>query len=179
MTGEKPREIAARLLTDPSGTYIETRLDRVLERASLKAEDLDPERLEMVRVNATRLGAHAVSIAGPESGFDRVLVDAPCSNTGVMRRRIELRWRIKPEEIQRLAVKQLQILKSAAKRCRAGGTIVYSTCSLEREENSAVVRAFLDENAGCQLEAERELTPMENNTDGAYCARIRVLQITA
>ncbi len=68
--------------------------------------------------------------------FDRVLVDAPCSNTGVMRRRVDLRWRISPEEIARLRQTQLDLLKLAATKLKPGGILVYSTCSLEPEENS-------------------------------------------
>jgi 16S rRNA (cytosine967-C5)-methyltransferase len=139
------------------------------------AQDIDPARLRMVAENAARLGASCIE-TGTELAegdqFDRVLVDAPCSNTGVMRRRIELRWRIKPEEITRLAVVQLQILQGAARRTRAGGVLVYSTCSLEREENQQVVSRFFAANGDFRLDAERELTPMRDGVDGAYCARL-------
>ena len=67
--------------------------------------------------------------------FDRVLVDAPCSNTGVMRRRVDLRWRIQPAEIERLRAAQLDLLQQAATQVKPGGVLVYSTCSLEPEEN--------------------------------------------
>jgi 16S rRNA (cytosine967-C5)-methyltransferase len=140
------------------------------------AEDLDPDRLKRVKENAERLGAISIttdSAAFPrDTTFDRILVDVPCSNTGVIRRRVELRWRLRPEEIQRLALTQLSILRAAARRLRAGGTLVYSTCSLEREENHGVIREFLNEHLGFKLEAERELTPMANGVDGAYCARL-------
>jgi 16S rRNA (cytosine967-C5)-methyltransferase len=140
----------------------------------VQAEDLDPARLRMVEENAARLGATTVSArrAEKQDGFDRVLVDAPCSNTGVMRRRVELRWRIQPEEIHRLAKAQIGLLRIAASRVKSHGVIVYSTCSLEREENGAVAREFLALEPRFRLDEERELTPMKDGVDGAYCARI-------
>ncbi|MGO9585972.1 MAG: 16S rRNA (cytosine(967)-C(5))-methyltransferase RsmB [Limisphaerales bacterium] len=104
--------------------------------------------------------------------FDRVLVDAPCSNTGVMRRRVDLRWRIQPEEIERLRTAQLDLLQQAATRVNPGGVLVYSTCSLEPEENGEVVKQFLSNHAGFKLESERELLPFVDNVDGAYVARL-------
>ncbi|MGA3285070.1 MAG: 16S rRNA (cytosine(967)-C(5))-methyltransferase RsmB [Verrucomicrobiota bacterium] len=107
--------------------------------------------------------------------FDRVLVDAPCSNTGVMRRRLDLRWRIQPKEIQRLRDLQLDLLKQAAPRVKSGGVLVYSTCSLELEENAEVVKQFLSEHAEFKLEYERELLPFVDNVDGAFVARLKRL----
>ena len=141
------------------------------------ARDVEPARLKLVEENAARLGASCVSTDAADAGrlFDRVLVDAPCSNTGVMRRRIELRWRIKPEEIKRLSIMQLDILKKAVERTRPGGVLVYSTCSLEREENQAVVGQFLAAAKDFRLDLEKELTPMNDQVDGAYCARLKRL----
>jgi 16S rRNA (cytosine967-C5)-methyltransferase len=139
------------------------------------ARDIDPVRLRTVAENAARLDATCVTTDAPISEtelFDRVLVDAPCSNTGVMRRRVDLRWRIKPEEITRLAATQLKILGTAAKLTRPGGILVYSTCSLEREENQQVVTRFFASNTDFRLDAEKELSPMSNAVDGAYCARL-------
>ena len=113
---------------------------------------------------------------GEESGvraFDRILVDAPCSNTGVMRRRVDLRRRIRPEEIERLRATQLKLLGQAATLVRPGGVLVYSTCSLELEENSEVIKQFLGEHAEFKLERERELLPFADGVDGAYVARLK------
>ena len=110
----------------------------------------------------------------PSTRFDRILIDAPCSNTGVMRRRVELRWRIRETELARLRAAQLQLLREAVPRLKPGGTLVYSTCSLEPEENSEVVREFLSEQPVMRLECERTLTPWENNVDGAYVAHLTV-----
>ena len=112
---------------------------------------------------------------GPKhiSLFDRILIDAPCSNTGVMRRRVDLRWRISPEEILRLQKTQIELLNQAATKLKPGGVLVYSTCSLEPEENSEVVQQFLAANAGFKLETERQLLPFADTVDGAYVARLK------
>ena len=77
------------------------------------------------------------------ASFDRILVDAPCSGTGTLRRHPEIKWRLTPSGVQALAEKQLRLLTSAAEVLSAGGRMVYSTCSLEDEENRAVVKNFL------------------------------------
>jgi len=111
--------------------------------------------------------------AATRSQFDRILIDAPCSNSGVMRRRVDLRWRISPDEIVRLQQTQLDLLKLAATKLKPGGVMVYSTCSLEPEENSEVVKQFLAANLQFELEAERQLLPFVDGVDGAYVAKLR------
>ncbi|MGZ8937641.1 MAG: 16S rRNA (cytosine(967)-C(5))-methyltransferase RsmB [Limisphaerales bacterium] len=174
MLEAKSGESVLDLCAAPGGktTYIAQTMGNIGE---IVAQDIEPARLKLVEENVERLGATCIKIGEQASdgrSFDRVLVDAPCSNTGVMRRRVELRWRIKPEEIKRLAVTQMNILREGAKRVRVGGVLLYSTCSLEREENQAVVGQFLAENNGFTLDRERELTPMKDAVDGAYCARL-------
>ena len=159
----------------------------------LVAQDVSEDRLKLVRENCARLGVSCVEPScrrseSPEAGpaptraltsaipsqvFDRVLVDAPCSNTGVMRRRVDLRWRLRPEEIARLCRTQLALLREAAPRVKPGGVLVYSTCSLEPEENQHVVQQFLTEHAGFRLEHERELRPFTDGVDGAFVARLK------
>jgi 16S rRNA (cytosine967-C5)-methyltransferase len=78
--------------------------------------------------------------------FDRVLVDAPCSGTGTLRHNPEIRYRISAEDIQDLSVRQQKLLQNAARVLKVGGRLVYSTCSVETEENEGVIRAFLREN---------------------------------
>ena len=145
------------------------------------ASDLDPNRLRLVKDNCTRLGVTCVELLDDSklktqnSKFDRILIDAPCSNTGVMRRRVDLRWRISPEEILRLQKTQLDLLKHAATMLKPGGVIVYSTCSLESEENSEVMNQFLAANPNFKLETERQLLPFADGVDGAYVARLKLL----
>ena len=140
----------------------------------------------MIRENCERLGVTCVETVlpstlnlQPSTGFDRVLVDAPCSNTGVMRRRVDLRWRIQPAEIERLRIAQLDLLRKAATQLKPGSVLVYSTCSLEPEENGEVVKRFLNDHASFKLESERELLPFADKVDGAYVARLVHTQITS
>jgi 16S rRNA (cytosine967-C5)-methyltransferase len=76
--------------------------------------------------------------------FDRILADVPCSGTGTLARNPEIKWRLKTEDLRDLQSRQAAILKSALRQLAIGGRLVYSTCSLEREENEAVVEAALD-----------------------------------
>jgi 16S rRNA (cytosine967-C5)-methyltransferase len=74
--------------------------------------------------------------------FDRILVDAPCSGTGTLGRNPEIKWRLKPSDLLELHDKQVSLLRNALERLRRGGRLVYSTCSLEDEENRQVIREF-------------------------------------
>jgi 16S rRNA (cytosine967-C5)-methyltransferase len=88
---------------------------------------------------------------------------------------VDLRWRIQPSEIERLRSAQLDLLQQAATQVKPGGVLVYSTCSLEPEENGEVVKQFLSERADFKLESERELLPFVDNVDGAYVAQLKRL----
>ena len=81
--------------------------------------------------------------------IDRVLVDAPCSGLGTLRRNPDLKWRQSPQSIEELKTKQTAILTSAAKLLKPGGRLVYATCSLLPEENQEIIEHFLSENASC------------------------------
>lgn len=174
----QPGESVLDLCAAPGGktTFIAQRMQN---RGRITAQDNQPARLDLIRENCARLGITCVEtsvapsgiIANPAKRFDRVLVDAPCSNTGVMRRRVDLRWRIRTEEIERLRTEQLELLRQAAPRLKPGGTMVYSTCSLEPEENAEVVKQFLAEQPQFKLEQERELLPFVEGVDGAYVAK--------
>ena len=171
----QPGETILDLCAAPGGktTYIAQLMQN---RGKLIAHDLAPERLKLIEENCARLGvtrAEIVSTLDPRpSTLDRILVDAPCSNTGVMRRRVDLRWRIRPEEIERLHATQMDLLNCAAALLKSGGTLVYSTCSLEPEENQKVVEEFLRERSDFKLASERELLPFTNEVDGAFVARL-------
>src|SRR5205823_4033288 len=105
--------------------------------------------------------------------FDRILVDAPCSNTGVMRRRVDVRWRLKPTEFDRMRARQIEIVRAVAPLLKQDGILVYSTCSLEREENEDVVRALTAKMSILRLEEERSSLPFRDNFDGSYAAKLR------
>jgi 16S rRNA (cytosine967-C5)-methyltransferase len=145
-------------------------------RGKVVAQDNQPERLQLLRENCQRAGADCVQVSmtpPPPGEFDRILIDAPCSNTGVLRRRVDLRWRLQASEIRRLRRAQMELLAQAAPKLKPGGTLVYSTCSLEPEENEEVVRDFLKEQSSFALENERQLLPFADGLDGAYVARLR------
>jgi 16S rRNA (cytosine967-C5)-methyltransferase len=100
------------------------------------------------------------------------MVDTPCSNTGVMRRRVDVRWRLQPAEFSRMQRQQLSILRSVLPLLRKNGLLVYSTCSLEPEENEMVVLQLLQETPGLELQVERNSLPFRNGFDGAYVASL-------
>jgi 16S rRNA (cytosine967-C5)-methyltransferase len=85
-----------------------------------------------------------------EGSFDRVLVDAPCTGTGTLQRNPEIRWRISPADIEDLSARQISILLHASRMVKPGGRLVYSTCSVEPEENEEVVKKFFEEATGFQ-----------------------------
>jgi len=112
------------------------------------ASDISPTRAALVRDNARRVGAPAVVVAADArrppyrpGSFDRVLVDAPCSGLGVLRRRPDARWRIDAEAIDRLSALQREILEAAIPLLRPGGTLVYSVCTMTEVETLGVARS--------------------------------------
>ncbi|MBV9462836.1 MAG: 16S rRNA (cytosine(967)-C(5))-methyltransferase RsmB, partial [Verrucomicrobiae bacterium] len=155
-----------------------TYLAQLMEnRGEIVARDPAADRLALIEENRRRLGAEIVKIDAtpkpdaPET-FDRMLWDVPCSNTGVMRRRVDLRWRITPEELEKFPALQLRIARSALVALKAGGSAVYSTCSLEPEENLDVVQRLAAAN-GLTIEKTFESFPPESGMDGAFAARLR------
>ena len=177
----RPGETILDLCAAPGGktTFIAQLINN---DGKIVASDVSEERLKLIRENCVRLGVTCVeaiqnhqlsTISHPPLKFDRILIDAPCSNTGVLRRRVDLRWRVSPEEIARLQQTQLDLLKFAAPKLKPGGTLVYSTCSLEPEENTGVVQAFLGAHPDFKLERERELLPFVDDVDGAFVACLK------
>jgi 16S rRNA (cytosine967-C5)-methyltransferase len=161
------------------GTKTTQLAEATRDSACITATDIDPKRLERVQENVTRLGFKSVTIVregqiGPETAgsFDAVLLDVPCSNTGVFARRVEARFRIRPNIIEQLAVTQRDLLARATSLVRAGGRICYSTCSIQEAENQGLVRDFLARNGQCQLVREERILPSAQrfDHDGAYVA---------
>ena len=158
--------------------------------------DRDPERVRLLKENLRRLGVRIAKIVChdwktklpeqiiSEAPFDRILLDAPCSNTGVMRRRVDVRWRLKPTDFVRMQKRQIEIALAVLPLLKPGGVLVYSTCSLEREENEDVVeqllrkmpagRSLSEGGSILRLEEERRSLPFVDNFDGAYAARLRI-----
>lgn len=143
----------------------------------LVAQEVNPKRLRRLQANLKRLKLDWVEAVQdiPEGGaFDRVLVDAPCSNTGVLRRRPDARWRWDAEHLAQLTGLQAEILAAAAARVAPGGLLVYSTCSNEPEENADQVAAFLAAHPDFREVGRKESLPFETEHDGAFaCALVR------
>lgn len=151
------------------------------KHGSLVAVDSDPVKTVMIEQNLSRLGIPGVSVIRtdatklyeehPDWSFDRILVDVPCSNTGVLRRRVEARWRLTPEDFDRLAAIQMCLLDSAAKMLKKKGVLVYSTCSIDPAENEQVASAFLADHEELKMNLEENTLPVEGGADGGYIAR--------
>lgn len=161
---------------------------QINNQGELVATDSTPERLQLLRANCTRLkvdcAAFAVATSLTSGGsrtapFDRILVDAPCSNTGVMRRRVGLRWRLQPEELGRLRSLQGELVRTGLRFLKPGGRLVYSTCSLEPEENHTLIQALLAEHPEVRLLRERQLLPGSDRVDGAYVATLTTARAPA
>jgi 16S rRNA (cytosine967-C5)-methyltransferase len=155
------------------------------------AADRSESRLLMVKENARRVGRPLGLVVAdarqpPLSGVDVVLLDAPCSGTGTLARRPDARWRLRPQSVRELVDVQRQMLHASAELLDAGGLLVYSTCSLEAEENEGQVEAFLASRADFRLESTDAVpakyldsagrlfvTPQDTGFDGAFAARLR------
>lgn len=163
------------------------------------ALDVSARGVERIRENATRLKLRSIEAVqadatkklsdGLSPPYDRVLVDAPCSGLGTLRGHPEIKWRRQASDIERLSRLQIKILQRAVESLKPGGTLVYSTCTLTREENDSMVQIFLAEHTEFELEdAARYLPksarhmvrgryfqalPHRDDTDGFFAARLR------
>jgi 16S rRNA (cytosine967-C5)-methyltransferase len=149
-------------------------------KAKIFATDIDINRLRMVSENIARLGLSdsikTVEFDAVEKrgGFDCVLIDAPCSNTGVLARRPEVRHRITISDVKKLAETQISLLSRAADMLKPKGIICYSTCSIQPQEDGLLVREFIKENPAFKLESEKLILPLVEpfDHDGGYSAVI-------
>ena len=190
----EPGEFVLDMCSAPGGKTTHL-AERMKNRGRIVALDIYDAKLARVEENAKRLGISIIEtrrLDAREAGkvfkkqADRVLLDAPCSGLGVLRRRPDARWRKSAEEIGRLPMLQRELLESAAQAVRPGGIIVYSTCTIEPVENEELVRDFLATHA----EMEQETTgaylpcrpskndmvqfyPQRDGIDGFFIARLR------
>ena len=148
------------------------------------ATDISTDKLKHARTNARRLGITCIQFMSLDEladrfapgSFDIVLVDAPCSNTGVLANRPDAKWRIKPHHLLDLAVKQTTILHQAADFVRSGGSLIYSTCSIEPMENDELTTEFSRTHENLAFDTDKEYLPHiicdpAAWHDGGYVAR--------
>lgn len=145
--------------------------------AKVTACEVNPRRRHTLEANLARVGLSGtvrVTDALPvaPSTFTKILVDAPCSNTGVFRRRPDARWNWSVEKLNQLIALQAEILDKCAALLPRGGTIVYSTCSNEEEENLGQVKSFLDCHPDFVLDKSGESLPFLSGHDGSFAARL-------
>ena len=132
------------------------------------------DNLSRLRIVPDEISVHDWRKPAPErfhAAFDAILLDVPCSNTGVIRRRVDVRWRLQPSDIEDLTKIQAEILQNALPCLKPGGRIVYSTCSIEDSENKDLVTAFASAN-GLKLRKTIQIKPNEHGTDGAFAATL-------
>ena len=181
----KPGERVLDACAAPGGktAYI---AQKMANTGDLIACEIFASRVARLRENVNRLGASMVRVLEadflmpPEADsplmeglFDRILLDVPCSNTGVIRRRVDVRWRLTEEDFIRMPVQQLAFIRRAVSLLKPGGVLVYSTCSIEPEENQQVVQQALALFPELEFEAERIALPHCDVSDGAFAARLR------
>jgi len=131
------------------------------------------ENLERCGVTIAEVSQHDWTQPAPvelHDSFDAILLDVPCSNTGVLRRRVDARWRLQKIDIANLVAIQNDILREAARCVKPGGRLVYSTCSIDPEENIELVTRFVEENPEFTLGDSHQILPFKDGTDGAFAA---------
>jgi 16S rRNA (cytosine967-C5)-methyltransferase len=143
-----------------------SRIDRLKENlATITGVDV-----ALVQHDLLTLSGHDLHTDhGLAESYDAVLLDVPCSNTGVMRHRADVKWRLQSGDFAKHGAQQLALLHAAARLVKAGGRIVYSTCSIDAEENDQVIRRFFDSRAGGPFKLEKSSTslPWSDGHDGA------------
>ncbi|MBR5391031.1 MAG: 16S rRNA (cytosine(967)-C(5))-methyltransferase RsmB [Clostridia bacterium] len=190
----RPGETVLDLCAAPGGKAL-LAAQKMKNTGEIVALELHPHRVELMKKNAVRMGVTCLrAVAGDASTFceapesvDAVLCDVPCSGMGVIRKKPDVRYK-DGDSIKALPPLQLAILKNGAACLRPGGRLVYSTCTLLREENEAVIEAFLQENSGFAREAfslpgigacaEGQITlwPQIHGTDGFFIAKLRKIR---
>jgi 16S rRNA (cytosine967-C5)-methyltransferase len=178
-------------------THIAEKLEETGQVISL---DLHEHKVKLINENAARLGLNNIETKAMDSrkvqeefegsAFDRILLDAPCSGLGVMRRKPDMKYTKKEEDLNRLQSIQLQLLDSVTPLLKPGGTLVYSTCTIDRSENEEVVAAFLQKHTDFEgdlsviermpkaiqplmTDFQLQIFPQDFGSDGFYIASLR------
>ena len=180
----QPDEIILDACAAPGGktNYL---AERMQNQGLIMACDNQSRRIRILEENMAQLGVKIARVVCHDwtkgnaplelasiGKFDRILVDAPCTNTGVMRRRVDVRWRLQPEEFGRMQMQQLAIVRAIIPLLKSDGALVYSTCSLEPEENEQVIEELLIKLPSVRLIEKRESQPFLDNFDGGFAAKL-------
>jgi 16S rRNA (cytosine967-C5)-methyltransferase len=178
----RPDEIILDACAAPGGKsgYI---AELMANSGELVACDRDQTRLNRLCENLKRMGVTNATVVRQDWSaeltpelrdrkFDRILIDAPCTNTGVMRRRLDVRWRLRPEDFVRMPNEQLRILRAVLPLLKMGGVLVYSTCSIDGEENEGVVSRLLKEFPDLPVTEQKSVLPWRDHFDGAFAAKL-------
>lgn len=178
LVSARPGDIVLDLCASPGGKTGAMAAD-MSDAGVLVACDVRPRRLRILRASVEMSGARSIRIVQVpsygrlpfQSAFDRVVVDAPCSGLGTLRRDPDIKWKRREEELPALSRRQVELLTRAAESVRPGGSLVYATCSSEPEENEEVVRAFLAVQTAFVLETGGDswpLAPALRDTSGFF-----------
>jgi 16S rRNA (cytosine967-C5)-methyltransferase len=197
----RPGEVILDACASPGGKT--TQIVQLMEnRGMVYAMDVNPNRVRLIKEICKRLGAEIVSavegdatkdiVFKPKGGFDGILLDAPCTGLGVLGRNPDIRYKRKEEDIKRLSVLQLRMIQNLSRYLREGGRLIYSTCTLEPEENERVIEGFLKSHKGFIIEDAADFLPgnckaltdengflrtfpPRDGMDGFFAARIKKL----
>lgn len=177
----QPDEIIMDVCAAPGGKSLAI-AERMNNKGQVIARDIYRRKLSIIDNEAERLGIFNIQTGTWDATrvdssmidkADRVLVDAPCSGLGVVRRKPEIKYKKQAADIEELPRKQLSILLTSAKYVKPGGILVYSTCTISRDENQRVVNDFLRRNPHFIKEEERQLLPNVDKTDGFYICKMK------
>ncbi|MGQ9661474.1 MAG: 16S rRNA (cytosine(967)-C(5))-methyltransferase RsmB [Kiritimatiellia bacterium] len=180
----QPGDVVLDVCAAPGGKTILI-AEQMADKGKVFAVDVDSQRLGMLRQNIQRMRLRSLEIVQAdatspdlprnlnETMFDRILLDVPCTNTGVLRRRPDARWRFSLERLQTITELQSRLLDNVSRLLKPGGILVYSTCSLEPEENELLIQRWLASHPRFRLLNSISLFPPESQTDGGYTAALR------
>lgn len=181
MLDPQPGEMVMDVCAAPGGKTLAI-AEKMQNRGAVSAWDIYKRKLAIIDREAERLGIDIVTTRSWDATrvdssmmekADRVLVDAPCSGLGVVRRKPEIKYKKKTREFDDFPRKQLAILSASSKYVKPGGILVYSTCTISPYENQQVIKEFLKKNTSFSKEEELQLLPNINNTDGFFICKMK------
>ena len=148
-------------------------------KGQIIATDIYESKLKKLKIRTRRAGAHNITtrvidstkvIKKMKGTADRVLIDAPCSGIGVIRRNPDSKWKLQPEFVENIIKTQEEILQNYSQLVKVGGKLVYATCSILPSENQNQVKAFIKKNENFRLIKDHKVSPFKSGFDGFYMA---------